>query len=201
MDKRKLHHLWTRLRAVRYLYILVPFIVVSAVFVWAYRENNLEMIRLRNAVYEADENGGDVAGALNDLRKHVYSHMNTDLAAGDNAIYPPIQLKNTYERLQMAEQDRVSKANEQIYKQAQIECEKRFPAGLSGGSRVPCIEEYVSNRGEKEKEIPKELYQFDFISPVWSPDLAGWSLLVSLVLLVLLIVRFLLERWLKHSFE
>lgn len=199
MDKRKLHHAWTRLRSVRYLYIIIPLIVSSVVFVWAYRQNNLEMIRLRDAVYQADEQNGDVESALKNLRKHVYSHMNTELSSGSNAIYPPIQLKFTYERLQKAEQERVTSANEKIYSQAQIECEKRFPQGLSGSNRLPCIEEYVSNNGEKEREIPKELYQFDFVSPAWSPDLAGWSLLASLILSVLLFVRFILERWMKYS--
>src|SRR3712207_8458926 len=37
--------------------------------------SNQEMIKLREAVYAADKNGGDVDKALADLRRYVHAHM------------------------------------------------------------------------------------------------------------------------------
>jgi hypothetical protein len=201
MNKKKLHHYWTKIRAVSYWYFLIAFIVSGLVFVFAYRHNNLEMIRLRDAVFVADEQNGDVEKALQELRKYVHGHMHTQLAVGETAIRPPVQLKYRYERLLAAEKDRVSKANASIYTAAQAECERRFPAGLSGSGRIPCIQEYVASHGTKEQPIPKELYQFDFVSPVWSPDLAGWSLVITILFGFLFVVRFSLELWLRRVLQ
>lgn len=199
MDKRRLHHLWTKIRGVNYWYFLIGFIASSVIFIWAYRQNNLNMIELRQAVFAADEQNGDVEATLRELREYVYGHMNTQLATGDTAIRPPIQLKNRYERLLVAEKERVSVANEQIYTAAQADCESRFPQGLSGSGRIPCIQEYVAGHGVKEQPIPKELYQFDFVSPAWSPDLAGWSLVATVLFGLTFILRFGLQLWLKHT--
>ncbi len=199
LSKRKLHHLWTKLRVVSYWYFLAGFIIFGVIFVNAYRQNNIHMVRLRQAVFTADEQNGDVEKALRELREYVYAHMHTQLAVGSTAIRPPIQLKYRYERLLSAEKDRVSTANASIYTAAQADCEQRFPAGLSGRGRVPCISEYVASHGIKEQSIPKELYQFDFVSPLWSPDLAGWSLVLTVIFGALFGLRFSLELWLRQQ--
>lgn len=199
MNKRALHHLWTRIRPLSYWYFLISFILFGVVGLYAFRQNNLTMLRLREQVFIADEQNGDVETALRKLRSHVYAHMNTSLTTGENSIKPPIQLKHRYERLLAAEKERVSKANANLYSQAQADCESRFPGGFSGSNRLPCIEEYLnSHGGVKEQTIPKELYQFDFVSPKWSFDLAGWSLLLCLISAILFIVRYSLELWLRR---
>ena len=55
----------------------------------------------------------------------------------------------------------------------------------------------MASRGIEQKNIPDSLYKFDFVSPTWSPDLAGWSLLVAIVSGTFLVLRFLLDRWAK----
>jgi hypothetical protein len=199
MNKRRLHHYWTKLRSVSPWYFLVLFVVSAALSVYALRSNNLRMIELRDAVVAADERGGDTEAALRDLREFVHSHMNTDLASGRNAIRPPVQLKFRYERLVAEEKKRVAASNAQIYTRAQEICEQRFPAGLSGGRRVPCIEQYVTQNGVREQSIPESLYKFDFVSPYWSPDLAGWSIVASGLFLLLGVSRFGMERWIKSE--
>lgn len=198
MNKRHAHHLWTKFRAVRPWHLLVLLLLCMSVSALALRHNNQTMVSLREAVYQADEEGGDVEGALRALRQHVYGHMNTGLAT-DNSVYPPIQLKHTYDRLVAAEQERVKNANEQIYTAAQQHCERLHPESFTGGPRVPCIREYVTSRGVPTKVIPDSLYKFDFVAPKWSPDLAGWSVVATGVVAVLLIVRLsmplLLKRW------
>jgi len=197
MDTQFFKKLHSFLRRINMYVLFVVFIAATITCVFALRQNNLQALRLRDAVIEADKNNKDIEGALKELRVYIYSHMNTNLSSGPNAIKPPIQLKYTYERLVQAEQDRLSAENSKVYIEAQAECEKRFPKGLSGGGRIPCITDYVANKGVQQKSIPDSLYKFDFVSPAWSPDLAGWSLVVAAVTAALLVLRFLLDRWAK----
>jgi hypothetical protein len=163
---------------------LVLFILSSLMTIHSLRDNNQAMVKLRADVYAADQAGGDVNTALNTLRKYVYGHMNTNLSSGGNAIKPPIQLKYTYERLLEAQQQTASASGSQIYTQAQTYCQGVVPAGVSGRGRVPCVQDYVTSHGVKTTSIPTGLYQFDFVSPTWSPDLAGWSLVFAALMLL-----------------
>jgi len=198
MDKRHLHHALTVIRSIKIWYLAVLVVVTGIAATLSLRQNNLTMVQLRDKVYQADEQNRDVEGALQDLRAYVHSHMNTDLSGGGNAVYPPIQLKYTYQRLKQAEQERVKQASSQVYTAAQDYCEKLYPNSFSGGPRVPCIEQYVSENKVAEKSIPDAMYKFDFVSPTWSPDLAGFSLLASVLLLALLVLRVAAEWLLKR---
>lgn len=196
MNKRKLHHYWVKLRPISYWYFGILFVLTGTVSVLALRQNNLEMIRLREAVVAADEVGSGVEDALQELRSHVHVHMNTNLTSGSSAIRPPIQLTNTYDRLVRAERERVAAINQKVSDDAVRICEARFPAGQIQ-PRAQCVQEHISrNTVQERKGPPKELYQFDFVSPLWSPDLAGFSLLLSSVFLLLFVLRYGLERWL-----
>ncbi len=201
MNKRKLHHWWVRLRPISYWYFLVLFVVSSGVALLALRQNNLTALRLRDKVLEADEQNRDAEAALRELRSYTYAHMNAKLSS-DNGIYPPIQLKYRYERLVAAEKDRVTRTNETLYRDAQASCEARFPQGLSGGNRIPCIQQYIDTHGgAQEQIIPDSLYKFDFVSPLWSPDVAGWSLVLSGFFLVLFGLRLGAGLWLRHHLD
>lgn len=198
MDKKQLHHRWRQLRVIKPWYFLVAAAIFGVISIFALRQNNLQMIALRDQVYQADQANGDTEAALRNLREYVYAHMNTNLASGGNSIYPPIQLKYSYERALAAAQANGADANSAIYTQAQAECEKRFPQGLSGSGRIPCIQQYITDHGITQSMAPAaSLYQFDFVSPVWSPDLAGWSLVLTAVCLALFVLRWLGERWMR----
>lgn len=201
MHKRKLRHYWHRLRALPALLFIALGIGLAVISVYALRSNNQRMLELRTAVFTADEQNGDVEGALRELRTYVYAHMNTDLAASDNAIRPPIQLKYTYERLVAAEKARVAVANEQMNTQAQAVCEQRIRAGESSRIRVSCIQDYLSANGTTERDIPEDLYKFDFASPSWSPDLAGWSMVGAGVCFFLAIFSFGAERLIRRNLQ
>jgi hypothetical protein len=197
IDRQYLHHLWTRIRPIKTSYLFTALLCCVFVHVIALRANNIRMAELRDAVYVADEKGEGVEEALQNLRAFVNSHMNTKLDAG-KGIYPPIQLKHTYDRLVKAEQDRVSAANAKIYTDAQNHCERVNPTSVLGRDRVGCIEEYVKSHGAVQpRTIPDALYKFDFVSPRWSPDLAGWSLVAAAVLLFLTALRFVSGKWLQ----
>lgn len=174
-------------------YFLIAALLFLAIGVWQLRENNLRMAELRSAVYAADKKGEGVEQALQKLRDYVGSHMNTDLSSGPNAVYPPIQLKYTYERLIKEKSSQTSDRNAQIYTEAQEYCEQRIPVGFSGRYRIQCIQDYVKDHNASLTYISPDLYKFDFYSPTWAPGLAGWSL----VLAALSFIGFL-ALWLKN---
>jgi hypothetical protein len=179
MHKRKLHHLLVTLKKLHYWYLLVATLLFAVLAILALRQNNLTAVNLRNEVLKVDQENGDVEAALRKLRTYVYGHMNTSLSS-NTSVYPPIQLKYRYERLVQAEKDRVANANTNTtYNDAQTYCEQTQPASFYGAGRLACIQSYIDSHPveqQTEKPIPDALYKFDFASPIWSPDLAGWSL-------------------------
>ena len=194
--------LFSQFKEVRSGIFLTLFLISLVVSIVALRHNNQTMVKLRQAVYQADKTSQDVNRPLNDLREYVYSHMNTNLSSGGNAIKPPVQLKYTYERLQAAAQKKADEANSQLYTDAQIYCQQQNSVDFSGRNRVPCVTAYVtSHGGAQAKTIPVSLYQFDFVSPSWSPDLAGWSLVLTVIFLVLFLSRFVIDKLVRHRLE
>lgn len=165
-----------------YLWLLVASFILSLIIcLGALRSNNQKMVELREQVYVADKSGEGVNDSINALRSHVYAHMNTNLSSGSNGIKPPLQLKYTYERLLEAEQKKAELAGSSIYTDAQNYCQEQNSQDFSGRNRVPCVQEYIALHQATVINIPTSAYQFDFVSPTWSPDLAGWSLLAGLI--------------------
>jgi preprotein translocase subunit SecF len=199
MNKRHLHHLWRRFRVLKPWYFLVIAAIAGIICVFAMRNNYEHMVQLRNDLYTADKDNGDVAKALNNLRNYVYGHMNTNLSSGNTSVYPPIQLKYTYDRLVQAQGQDAASQNSQIYTQAQAYCEQQNSTDFSGRNRVPCIEDYVSKHTTSATaNIPDSLYKFNFVSPTWSPDLAGWSMAIAVLSTFTAGFLFVIQRWFKH---
>lgn len=176
---------------------LYLFIISAIICVFALRHNNQTMVELRNEVYAADKNNDDVNAALNKLRSYIFAHMNTNLSAG-NSIKPPIQLKYTYQRLYDEEYNRIQAANQKIYDRAKTAC-KPNTSGYDP-VRLACIQNYAVNHGVKGADIniPAGLYQFDFVSPIWTPDLAGWTLLLSILFFIALVIRLVTSRLVRR---
>ncbi len=173
-------------------------LAVGTVCIIALRHNNEHMEQLKTAVYEADKSGHGVAKALDNLQAYVTAHMNTDLSTGAGSVYPPIQLEYTYLRLVQAEDKSALAADSGLYTAAQNYCQKLDPYDFSGHNRVPCIEQYVTNHGASLPTVPAALYEFDFVSPTWSPDLAGWSLLATMALAILTVIAFIPRLYRKY---
>lgn len=178
-------------------YILVLALIFGTISVLSLRQNNLTMIKLRDQVFTADKDNGDVEAALRHLRQYVYAHMNTNLKTG-TSVTPPIQLKYTYERLAKAQQSKDKLRVNQIYEAAQRFCVARH-AYSTGSARLNCVENYVNSRGGGDSNIPDSLYKFDFVSPTWTPDLAGITMAITFVLLIIFAVKLGLDLWVKHE--
>jgi hypothetical protein len=157
------------------------------------------MLQLKEAVYIADEQNGDIEGALQELRSFVNTHMNTQLRSPD-ATEPPIQLINQFNRYIEAEQAKLSNQDSnQVYRDAQARCET---GAIPLTARAQCIQEYIVANGGNVNQLtipPKELYTFDFVSPRWSPDVAGISIVLATLGGILLIIRLIIGRVLKNE--
>lgn len=137
------------------------------------------MLELRQAVFDADKNGGDVSTTLSSLQQFVTMHMNTELPKlGDEKA---IQLKFTYEKLVAQEADRVAGLREDLNDDATQYCQSKY-SGASFNIRSQCVDDYFDAHPISENSVPKEAYSFDFVSPVWTPDNAGWWSLAAAVL-------------------
>ena len=196
MKKQTLHKVWHYVRFIKPWYLLVLALLLAITCIFALRANNSHMGKLRSAVYSADQSNGDVQGTLNNLQAYVTSHMNTDLTGGNTGVYPPIQLQYTYERL---EEQAGQGGNGDLYTQAQAYCQKQDAIDFSGHNRVPCIEQFVQSHGVKPVQLPASLYEFAFISPRWSPDLAGWTMFAAIGTFLLAVGVFFTDRWFRNS--
>lgn len=163
--------------------IFIVGIVFLVIAVISLRHNYSTMVKLRTAVSVADEKGGDVNKALNNLRSYVYSHMNTNLSTGNASIKPPIQLKYTYERLSASAEQNAKVTNDKVMVDAENVCGAQHPGGGYNPNRVDCVQKYIGVNSVSANPVQDDLYKFDFVSPTWSPDLAGFSLLISIILI------------------
>lgn len=199
MDKHKLHHHFKFIKKISAYYFLMAAIFFLTLGVIGMRENNLQMIELREKVFIADEEGTDIEEPLRKLREYVYSHMNTDLSSGNVSIKPPIQLTKSYERLLQQENKRVERINKNVKADGEKVCASRFPEEGLNSARVNCVAEYTRVNTADPKQIPPELYKFDFVSPTWSPDFAGLSLLASLISFTIFVIWLVLSWWYKRE--
>lgn len=163
------------------LALFIATTVCGFVSLQAYIGNSKEAKKRYDALIAVDAAGGDVEKSLLELRTYIYQHANTTIGS-PTGIRPPIQLKGTYDRLVAAEKARVKAANDDLYNKAQKECERLYPEGLSGKGRIPCITEYVTKNAVSEQVIPDALYKYDFASPVWAPDSAGFGMIATILL-------------------
>lgn len=149
------------------------------------------MVERRSAVISADVAGNqdDTIRRLYDLQRYVSSHMNTDMGKG-------VYLQESYKRDSQAVLDKASgdqNANGNIYKKAQEVCAPRFShyssaylqCTTSELAKYPAATELIA-----AAKLPSaNSYLHDYVSPVWSPDFAGWSLVVCGIIVVLILVR------------
>ncbi len=195
-DKRSIKRELWRLEHVKTWHIVVLFLLslfISATFL---RLNNVGMVERRDAVYQADKAGDNFAiySRLYDLQRYAADHMNAN--TGD--VYLDKTYTREIERLTKQAQDAntaSSKKSAEILRQAYETCKNRYPGySLSYTLCVGAEQDKIpaNSIGVTKVEFPApSLYRHSFISPLWSSDLAGWSVLVSIFLGVAIIVRML----------
>lgn len=211
MNKRTLHRLLSWLRHVKTWQLVIMLmigVVLSASFL---RLNNLEMMTLRDAVVEADKQGDTalIQKRLTELQHFVSGHMNTSLG---NGLYLEHKYNRDREAALAAAADSTN-PNAAVYQQASVECRARFQGGVASfrNDYVTCVAERVRALGVGDDptagmNLPKpEWYYYNFVSPLWSPDLAGFAVLICAIMASVIVLRLIgllaLRLLLKHRFK
>lgn len=170
------------------LVLLLLAVFISATFL---RLNNIGMVERRTAVIAADKVGKQeiTIQRLYDLQQYVTAHMNADLGKG-------VYLESSYERDSQAALNKASEdhnPNGNIYKKAQEVCAPRFShystaylqCTTSELAKYPASSDLIG-----AVKLPSaSTYLHDYESPIWSPDFAGWSVLVCVVLILMILAR------------
>lgn len=211
MNKQTLHKVLTTITHVKTWQLVILLLIGGVLSVSFLRLNNLEMDKRRTAVMEADRLADKEAtqARMVELQRYVSAHMNTSLGKG-------FYLEHEYNRdkadaLNVATSD--TNPNAAIYQQASIECRNRFQGGVASfrNDYVACVAERVkalspSSDPTSGLNLPKaESYHYNFASPLWSPDLAGFSVLfcviITSVILLRAIAAVMIRLVLKHRFK
>ena len=178
-----------RIKTWQLIVLLVISAFVSATFL---RLDNIGMVARREAVLSADKQGDETTTIqrLYDLQRYVSGHMNTDLGRG-------VYLESSYARdVQTWQSTQYGEGNPNgnIFVKAQQVCAPRFSS--YSNAYLQCVtselDKYpgTANLATNTSKPRQEAYIHSFASPFWSPDFAGWSLVVSAIILGLIIVRF-----------
>jgi len=192
-DKRRIKRNIKELQRIKTWQLIILLILASFVAATFLRLNNIGMVERRTAVVTADEAGNSqvTINRLYDLQRFVSAHMNTDMGKG-------LYLETSYKRDDQAAVDRASQdsnPNGNIYKKAQEVCAPQFTR--YSYAYLQCttgeLAKYPAASGlvESAKRPNPDSYLHVFASPLWSPDFAGWSVVVCLVITLIIIVRLL----------
>ncbi len=173
--------------------LLILFAFIAATFL---RLDNIGMEQRRDAVTQADKADADPAtlqSRLYDLQRYVSSHMNSDMGT--------IYLQNQYSRDTQSAIDSASSddnPNGNIFLKSQQVCAPKY-ANLGHYSQAyqQCVIDQLNSYPTASQlttdlNLPKaDAYRYSFVSPLWTPDFAGFSVLICFIIIVMIIARFI----------
>lgn len=185
VDKKQISRELKRLRDIKTWQLVILLILAGFISATFLRLNNIGMIELRNAVMSADKQGDArvTENRLYDLQRYVASHMNTNMGKG-------IYLEESYKRDVQQAYDKASGGNNgNIYKKAQDVCAPRYTSWSP--AYVQCtVTELAKFPSASALVLPRaDMYLHSYVSPFWSPDFAGFSLLFCCLILLVIIAR------------
>jgi len=189
MNKRKLHHYWGKISAVKTWQLALLLLFFIALFVYGLRQNSLGLEPKIEKVIAADINSEGIDEAINELSDYVVHHMNADLPR-------PIQLENSYKRAVDRAYDKALKGlrSGSLLEEARDVCNK---LGVIVSAGPQCIQDYLDKNWNPEKgslvvDLPDvSLFTYNFAAPRWSFDLPGWSMLIAIALSIVITSRLL----------
>lgn len=183
---RKTIHNIQRVKTWQLLVILILMVFVAATF---WRLNNVSMVQRRDAVKSADKNGdeGEVQTRLYDLQRYVVAHMNSDTGV--------FYLEDQYSRdsQKVIDQNKSVNGGQTVNEKAEAVCKPQFTHYTYAYTQCMLNEITKANQVADPANLPKmpdmSLYRISYSSPLWSPDFAGFSTLICLVIIVVIIMR------------
>jgi hypothetical protein len=176
--------------------LLVLLLIMSFVAATFLRLNNIGMAERRQAVIAADTSTAEpfdsavVQNRLYDLQRYVSVHMNTDTG--------PFYLEGQYKRDAQKLVDQAKESNNSginINAEAEAVCKPRFATWSP--AYVQCFADELAKYPPSSDPVQNvhppstDLYRYSFAAPIWSPDFAGWSVILCIVIIVMIIARLL----------
>ncbi len=166
------------------------------------------MIARRDAVASADKAGDaqEIASRIYDLQRYSAAHMNAD-----SGVFYLNEQYNRDVKAVVAAASGNTDGYDSPQARADAICNPNL--GTHGYSKAyqDCMLSELSKAGQvidpgKLVMPSPTVYRYSFVSPLWSADFAGWSVLVSLLLALAIIVRLvivgvlyaLLKRHYRH---
>ncbi|MBQ3294594.1 hypothetical protein IJG98_02605 [Candidatus Saccharibacteria bacterium] len=206
-----------KLRAVKTWQLFLIFILLLFASATLLRLDHIKMTNLRSAVLEADKEGNEIilADALNNLKDFTVSHTVVNVVDnnGDKKIEfgtGVFYLEQSYltaasEILQKASEAEIDddNPNGNVYALASAVCR---PLAIANGwswnspEHIACwqteLAKYPATSAEGDTvrvSLPStELYRREYVSPVWTPSPSGFAILITLILGVVIFIRFLI---------
>lgn len=188
-DVRSVQKNLKRLKVVKTWQLVLLLVLMGFVAATFLRLNNTGMIERRNAVYAADKSGNadDIIYRLSDLQRYAASRMNADTGV--------FYLQDTYNRdvkELVAKSSATSSSNQTVNDAAEAVCKPQFSSWSP--AYVQCfvneLNKHTGSNTLPSVQLPAPaLYRYSFVSPFWSPDFAGWSLVLCAVLLIAIVTR------------
>lgn len=206
-DKRRIKRSIKQLQRVKTWQLLILLILAGFLSATFLRINNIGMVERRDAVTNADEAGDNdvIQNRLYDLQRYVSAHMNTNMGKG-------LYLESAYKRdvqTAYAKASIDSNSNGNIYKKVQEICMPQF--SYWSYAYIQCTTDELAKYPAGDSLISSvklpsaDTYLHVFYSPLWSPDFAGWSVLISMVILTMIFVRLasvgVLRLLLRHHYK
>ena len=217
VEKQQVRTKIRRLEQIKTWQLVVLLILSGFMSATFLRLNNVGMIDRRDAVKQADVDGDEtvIAKRLYDLQRFVASHMNTD----PGSVPLEHSYKRAYDRaLQEFEAQIASQSNNNTVAEVRAYCDAQAQQGGWGRFLASADPRYVQCINDKWNEYPSAEnvnyhfqapstapYYHTFVSPRWSPDFAGWSLVVTGIIALIIVVRFIilviLRRLIKRKYQ
>jgi hypothetical protein len=183
---RKTIHNIRRIKTWQLVVVLILMVFVAATF---WRLNNVGMAQRRDAVKAADKAGStdEVQARLYDLQRYTVAHMNADTGV--------FYLEEQYSRDSQAVIDTIKSMSggQTVNEKAEAVCKPQFTHYTYAYTQCMLSEITKANQVIDPATLPKmpdpSLYRISYTSPLWSPDFAGFSTLICLAIIVLILMR------------
>ena len=209
IDKKKTKFRIKRLSQIKTWQLVILLIMSGFISATFLRLNNVGMVERRESVEHADK-AGDIVNLqqrLYDLQRYVSTHMNAD----PGKIALDHTYKQMYDRkLKEFEEEIKNQSNNDTVSKVRAVCDARARQGGYGRATTQADPRYVSCINEEWEKYPAakvanlqfeapstEPYYHTFVSPIWSADYAGWSLLVTIFIAMVIIMRLVVLGMLK----
>lgn len=170
-------------------YFFIAAVIFGILTIVALRGNAKTALAWRDGILAKDQAAAEVDVDIKELRAYVFKHMNSSVR---------FELTGSYDRaVEAAQRESVSG---EVYSAAQAACDRQ---GDSSVVQAQCVQRFLADRlSNNPVRLPeKAQYTYAFASPSWSPDWAGFSLLIALALTTTALGFYILELFAKSRMQ